>query len=141
MKQAPIWALFVYYMHSRGIMNTIPKSLIDEPIEVFFEEEPVYEKRPDCPRGFIWRKGTYLIQEILSERQDFTRRGRFARNMSSPHLESSSRVGSWGVGRYYFCVRVENGRIFEIYFDRAPQGAGDRHGHWVLMGERCFKEE
>ena len=33
-----------------------------------------------------------------------------------------------------------DGRIFEIYFDRAPQNAGDRKGHWFLKGERALVE-
>jgi len=117
-------------------MKTIPSQFIDEPIEVFFAEPPVYEKRPDCPQAFIWRGVTYPILETISERQDFNRRGRSARNMQPAHLQSATKVGSWGVGRYYFCVRVAGERIFEIYFDRAPQDAGDRKGHWFLMGER-----
>ncbi len=117
-------------------MDTLPSQLIDEPIEVIFKEPPTYEKRPDCPQGFIWREKAYQITEIFSERQDFNRRGRSSRNMQPGHLSSASRVGSWGVGRYYFCVRVEEDRIFEIYFDRAPRNAGDRKGHWFLMGER-----
>jgi hypothetical protein len=63
--------------------------------------------------------------------------------MQPAHLQSASRLGSWGVGRYSFCVFVDGGRIFEIYFDRAPQDAGDRKGHWFLKGERVqiqFKE-
>jgi hypothetical protein len=74
--------------------------------------------------------------KVLSERQDFSRRGRSARNMQPAHQASAAQKGSWGVGRYYYCVEVEAGRIFEIYFDRAPQDAGDRKGHWFLMGER-----
>ncbi len=117
-------------------MKTIPSQFIDEPIEVNFDEPPMYEKRPDCPQSFLWRGETYLIQKILSERQDFNRRGRSARNMQPAHLASASKVGSWGVGRYYFCVQVNGGKIFEIYFDRAPQEAGDRKGHWFILGER-----
>lgn len=123
------------------LMKTIPKSLIDEPIEVIFAEQPTYEKRPDCPQKFIWRNAQYTITEVLSERQDFERRGRYANNMSGPHLRSAMRLGSWGVGRYYFCVRVDRGLIYEIYFDRAPKDAGDRKGHWFLMGEREEKPE
>lgn len=118
-------------------MRTIPIQFIDEPIEVTFSEEPVYEKRPSCPQSFTWRGETYLIQAMLSEEQDFSRRGKSARNMEPSHLQSATKVGSWGVGRYSFCVRVVDGRIFEIYFDRAPQNAGDRKGHWFLKGERA----
>ncbi len=117
-------------------MKTIPSELIDEPIEVSFDVPPTYEKRPDCPQSFIWRGETYLVRAILSERQDFNRRGRSGRNMQPAHLASASRVGSWGVGRYYFYVEVDGAEIFEIYYDRAPQDAGDRKGHWFLRGKR-----
>jgi len=121
-------------------MQTIPIQFIDEPIEVTFKEAPVYEKRPSCPQTFTWRGETYTVEQILSEEQDFDRRGKSARNMQPEHLQSATKVGSWGVGRYSFCVTVEDGRIFEIYFDRAPQNAGDRKGHWFLKGERALVE-
>lgn len=122
-------------------MKTIPIQFIDEPIEVNFKETPTYEKAPPCPDQFTWRGGTFIVTEVLSEEQDFTRRGRSSRNMQPKHLESSSRRGSWGVGRYLFNVAVVGGRIFEIYFDRAPQDAGDRKGHWFIKGERKAVEE
>jgi hypothetical protein len=118
-------------------MQTIPIQFIDEPIEVTFKEAPVYEKRPDCPQTFTWRGETYVVEEALSEEQDFDRRGKSTRNMEPAHLQSAIKVGSWGVGRYSFYVRVAGGRIFEIYYDRAPQNAGDRKGHWFLKGERA----
>ena len=121
-------------------MKTIPSEFIDEPIEVLFDEPPVYEKRPDCPQAFIWRGTTYAVLEVISERQDFSRCGKSSRNMQPAHLSSASRVGSWGVGRYYFCVKVAGDKFFEIYFDRAPQDAGDRKGHWFLLGERIVVE-
>ena len=119
-------------------MQTIPLQFIDEPIEVIFTQPPLYEKRPPCPDAFIWRGETYTVVEMLNEQQDFTRRGRSARNMEPAHLQSASRLGSWGVGRYSFYVKVKGERIFEIYFDRAPQEAGDRKGHWFIKGERAF---
>ena len=122
-------------------MQTVPSQFIDEPIEVIFQEPPTYEKRPECPDAFIWRGTTYKILEVLSEQQDFTRRGRSARNMQPAHLSQAARAGSWGVGRYIFRVRVADERIFEIYFDRAPQEAGDRKGHWFLLGERVYLKE
>jgi hypothetical protein len=56
--------------------------------------------------------------------------------MAPAHALAAARAGSWGVGRYSFCVEVEGGEIYEIYFDRAPQDAGDRKGHWFLKGKR-----
>jgi hypothetical protein len=121
-------------------MKTVPVQFIDEPIEVTFAEPPVYEKRPPCPQAFVWRGETYQIAEMLSEEQDFNRLGKSARNIQPQHLQSATKVGSWGVGRYSFCVTVAGGRIFEIYFDRAPKDAGDRKGHWFIKGERAFVE-
>lgn len=122
-------------------METILLRLIDETIEVVFNEPPTYEKRPGCPSSFSWRDHSYQVVELLSEHPDFARRGRSARNMTPAHISSASKGGSWGVGRYYFCVRVESGQIFEIYFDRAPKNAGDRKGRWFLMGERVLKNQ
>ena len=109
---------------------------IDEPIEVQFDSPPLLEKSPPCPQGFIWQSQTFRIVELLAEWKDFRRRGRMGRNMIPPHLSRAERIGSWGVGRFFFRVRTEGGRIFEIYFDRAPADAGNRKGSWVLFGER-----
>ncbi len=96
----------------------------------------VVQKSPPCPAAFIWRGETFPIAEMLEAWQDFSRRGRMARNMRPEHASAASRRGSWGVGRFHFQVRVEDGRIFELYYDRAPESAGDRKGHWFLLGER-----
>jgi len=109
---------------------------IDEPIEVIFDSPPMLEKSPPCPQGFTWQLQTFQIVELLAEWKDFRRRGRMGRNMIPPHLSRAERIGSWGVGRFFFRVRTDGGRIFEIYFDRAPADAGDRKGSWVLFGER-----
>ncbi len=117
-------------------METSPLSFYDEPIEVTFDKAPVLSKSPTCPSSFTWRGEAYPIVEMLETWQDFQRRGRMERNMRPSHRIMAARRGSWGVGRFHFRVRVEDGRIFEIYYDRAPESAGDRHGHWVLLGER-----
>jgi len=117
-------------------MDLPPISFIDEPIEVVFNELPMLEKSPNCPSAFVWRGVVWNVQEMLATWQDYRRRGRFARNMRPEHAATASRRGSWGVGRFYFQVRVENGRVFDLYYDRAPEGAGDRKGHWFLLGER-----
>lgn len=119
--------------------QTIPSSLIDEPIEVEFLKEPTYEKCPDCPVCFIWREQRYKITRMISEQQDFRRRGKYANNMAPAHLSLAQRMGSWGVGRYSFTVEVEGGRIFEIYYDRSPRNASDRKGNWFIKGERVRK--
>jgi hypothetical protein len=117
-------------------MPTVPIRFVDEPIEAIFNEPPVLIKAPPCPSAFVWRGETYPVIEMLEVWQNFQRRGRFARNMRPSHATKASKSGSWGVGRFHYVVRVEDGRIFEIYYDRAPESAGDRLGHWFLLYER-----
>ena len=112
-----------------------PIRFIGEEITVAFDTPPVLSKSPDCPGGLVWRDETLRIQEVLEEWTDFTRRGRFARNMQPEHASVAASRGSWGVGRMYFRVQVEDGRLFELYYDRAPKDAGDRKGRWFLRCE------
>lgn len=109
---------------------------IDEPIDVIFDSPPPLEKSPPCPQGFIWRGEMYRIVELVAEWKDFRRRGRLGRNMIPPHLSRASRIGSLGVGRFYFQVRIADSRVFEIYYDRGIVDADDRKGSWVLLSER-----
>ena len=108
---------------------------IDLPIIVKYNEPPMYEKKPDCPNAFDCGGEVYLIREMLNEWVDYTRRGRMARNMSDAHSKTAAGRGSWGVGRFFFRVSTESGRIFDIYYDRAPKGIDERKGHWVLFRE------
>lgn len=117
-------------------MQTIPFRFFDERIEVSFTVPPTYEKSPPCPQGFTWRGENFTVLETLEEWVDFSRRGKAARNMQPAHLSTAAARGSWGVGRFCFRVVVEGGRIFELYFDRAPDDCDDRKGKWILKGER-----
>lgn len=121
-------------------MDDLPVRFIDEPIEVTYHQPPLLEKTPACPQGFRWRDEDFSVVEMLAEWQDFRRRGRMARNMISPHLQHAARTGSWGVGRFFFRVRVHTGRIFEIYYDRAPLDSLHRKGEWFLFSEHIQVE-
>jgi hypothetical protein len=112
-----------------------PIHFYDDPIEVIFDTPPVHEKTPDCPDGFIWQEQTYRITEILSEWSDFKRRGKYARNMRPAHAAVASTRGSLNVGRFYFRVKVENGQIFDLYYDRAMKNVDNRKGQWLLYRE------
>ncbi len=116
-------------------MEGRPLRFIGEPIEVVFDEPPTLEKKPGCPNGFVWRGETHRVAEELAAWVDYTRRGRMARNMSPRHATTATLRGSWGVGRFYFRVRTDAGRIFDLYYDRAPGGADDRKGQWFLFRE------
>jgi hypothetical protein len=110
---------------------------IDEPIEVFFDKPPLLEKKPPCPDGFIWNEQTYRVTGVQSEWFDFERRGRNTKNMQPQHARRASVKGSWGSGRLFFRVEVEGGRVFDLYYDKAPLDAERRKGNWFLLLERA----
>jgi hypothetical protein len=116
-------------------MAFVPLNFIDEPITVEFDCPPALAKKPGCPQRFAWRGQVFTTVEKISEWHDYRRRGRMARNMTDGHLESAARRGSWGVGRDYYRVRTHTGRVFDLYYDRAPSGQRDRRGSWFLYRE------
>lgn len=116
-------------------MDAKPLRFIDEPIEVHFDRPPVLEKKPGCPDAFVWDGESYRIVEMLAEWHDYSRKGRMATNMRPDHAAAAERRGSWGVGRDYYRVRTDSGRIFDLYYDRAPKNARNRKGAWVLFRE------
>ena len=115
-------------------MLTEPR-FIGEEIEVGFDTSPLLEKKPGCPDRFIWGEQAFEITEMLREWHDYRRRGRMARNMAPAHAAIAEQRGSWGVGRAYFRVVTTGGRIFELYYDRAPKDADRRKGAWFLYRE------
>ena len=112
-----------------------PIQFISEDIKALYDDPPLYEKKPDCPDGFIWRGSTYRIVENIREWKDFSRRGRMARNMRPMNQRKTVRRGSIGVGRFHFRVKVSGGRIFDLYYDRAVKSADERKGDWYLHQE------
>ncbi len=108
---------------------------IGEAIEVHFEAPPLLSKKPGAPDEFIWQGERFEVERLLGEWFDYGRRGRMTMNMRPENLRKAERRGSWGVGRYYFRVEVPDGRIFDIYYDRAPEDAADRQGHWFVWRE------
>jgi hypothetical protein len=112
-----------------------PVRFFSEEIEALHNEMPALLKKPDPPDGFRWRQDTYEVEKVLSRWFDFERKGRMARNMKPENLRTAGRRGSWGVGRFYFRVSTKGGRVFDLYYDRAPEDAGDRGGHWYLWRE------
>lgn len=112
-----------------------PIAFISEEISVKFERPPLFSKKPDAPKSFDWRDQSFRIVEVLSRWFDFGRRGNMARNMQEAHLREANRRGSWGVGRFYFRLSTDSSRVFDLYYDRAPEEAADRQGHWYLWRE------
>ena len=112
-----------------------PQRFIGDPIDVIFDQPPPLEKKPPCPNGFVWQGRTQRITAELEAWHDYARKGRLAANMRPAHAEAAAGRGSWGVGRFYFRVRVESGQIFELYYDRAPKGQKQKKGAWFLRAE------
>lgn len=108
---------------------------IGERVDAVFEGRSGFAKRPECPDGFRWDSEGYRIEECLREWKDYARRGKMAHNMRPSHLAAAEKRGSRGVGRHYFRVRVSGGRVFDLYFDRAPESALHRGGGWYLLRE------
>jgi len=116
-------------------MTLKPLRFIGKEIQVGFEVKPALEKKPGPPDSFQWDGQDFRVESVFSEWQDFGRRGRMARNMRPHTAAKARRRGSWGVGRFYFRVLTTSGRIFDLYYDRAPKNAGHRKGSWFLDRE------
>jgi hypothetical protein len=116
-------------------MSTKPVRFIGEEVEAEFDERPALTKKPGCPDRFVWRGQVFRVVGKVKEWHDYRRRGRMAHNMRAAHLAAAERRGSWGVGRDYYRVRTEGGRIFDLYYDRAPKGMREREGRWFLLRE------
>jgi hypothetical protein len=111
------------------------RRFIGEPIQTEFSGQPLLSKKAGCPAAFTWRGDRFAVTELLAEWHDYARRGRMADNMTPAHAQAASRRGSRGVGRDYFTVRTENGRVFTIYYDRAPRSSSEHAGEWWLVSE------
>lgn len=108
---------------------------IGEEIKVEFDSPPQLEKKPHCPDRLVRGTVTLAVTKILSEWQDFERRGAMSRNMRPENLQRARKTGSWGVGRYFFRVCLDTDQVVDVYYDRAPQGTRNRKGSWHLYRE------
>ena len=108
---------------------------IGQEIRVGYHEDQIAQKSPACPDYFIWGEKTFAIARLEQEWKDFSRKDDAGRNMRPAHLNRAQTRGSCGVGRFYFRVRTECGRVFDIYYDRAPQTRENRQGKWFLYAE------
>ncbi len=122
-------------------MKLKPLHFIGQQVQVEFDQELTLRKKPGCPDRFHWEGQTFEVASLLSQWQDFSRRGRMARNMRPENAAKALQRGSWGVGRFYFRVTTASGRYFELYYDRAPKHAADRLGSWFLDRELVEETE
>jgi hypothetical protein len=117
------------------------KRFYGEPIQPEFALPPALLKKPGSPVRFQWRGETYLVTEVLSEWHEYSRHGRAALNMTPAHAQAALERGSRGAGRDYFSLRTDGGRVFTLYYDRAPKSVSDALGEWILLEEEVNPEE
>jgi hypothetical protein len=114
-----------------------PVRFIGAEIEVIHDRAPRFEKKPGVPDGFVWQGRTYRVATLLKEWHDYRQRGKtktfYTKERGSFRARAAEQRGSWGVGRDYYRVRTETGELFELYYDRAPKGAGRGKGSWILF--------
>lgn len=108
---------------------------IGDRVEVSFGARRGFAKRPECPAGFTWGSELHVVKKCLSEWRDYTRRGKMSHNMRPSHLVAAAKRGSRGVGKFFFRVLTEDERVFDLYFDRAPNSALEGSGSWYLLRE------
>lgn len=118
-------------------MNSdLPARFIGAPVEVIYDRPPALEKRPGPPDGFVWEGRMYRVVAVLQEWHDYHLRGKslafYVKERGSYRAKAAERRGTWGVGRDYYRVRTAEGEVFDLYYDRAPQGPGERKGEWFL---------
>ena len=117
------------------LMPFTPIRFINEQIDVQFDSPPILEKKPGCPDGFSWREKVFHISEVISEWHEYDRKGRMSKNIKPAHTRTAQKRGSWGVGQDYYRIKTVGNRIFEIYYDRAPQNVNQRKGDWFIYRE------
>ncbi len=118
----------------------VEKNFIDEEITVEYRQEPLVQKVPICPDFFVWRGNRFEVKGLLSEWSDMARRGKSSRNMRPAHLNRAEKLGSWGVGRFYFRVATCSRHIFVLYYDRMPKNVAEGRGRWVLFSEEILTD-
>lgn len=115
-----------------------PLRFIGEEIQVQFDKVRFPLKKPIAPDCFTWGQEEFAVAHVLSAWKDYGRKGKMAHTMKPANLRRAAQRGSWGVGRFYFRVQVQDERVFDLYYDRTPGDASDRLGHWFLWREMAL---
>ena len=99
------------------------------------------EKKPPVPEAFEWQGNLHTVAEMLAMWHRYGKPEIRTQGGRPPYFVRSGRTqGSWGQGRAYYRVRTESGRLFDLYYDRAPKGQR-RAGAWFLWRELSAAEE
>ncbi len=110
---------------------------VGEEITPLFAEEPELEKKTGVPSGFKWRGQDYGIRRLVKEWHDYDQgRGGGGYDAGRPPFGQRNVLqrGSWGQGKDYYRVLLDDGRLVDIYYDRRPKNRKEK-GRWVLFRE------
>ncbi|RJQ07061.1 MAG: hypothetical protein C4551_07320 [Bacillota bacterium] len=113
---------------------------VGEEIEPVFEEAPALEKKTGAPSGFRLREREYKIQRVVKEWHEYNQSrpgGGWDAGRPPYAMRGVRNRGSWGQGKDFYRVLLDDGRLVDIYYDRRPKSGGDkgRKGRWVLFRE------
>ncbi|HCJ10605.1 MAG TPA: hypothetical protein DHW14_05510 [Clostridiales bacterium] len=109
---------------------------IGEEIEPVFKEEPELEKKTGVPDGFKWRGREYAVTRVIKEWHEYDHPrpgGGWDAGRPPFGARAPMRRGSWGVGKDFYRVMTDDGRLVDIYYDRRPKGR--KKGRWVILRE------
>lgn len=110
---------------------------IGEEIEPVFAQEPELEKKAGAPTGFKWRGQDHSIRRVVKEWHEYDQSrpgGGWDAGRPPFGQRNVMKRGSWGFGKDFYRVLLEDGRLVDIYYDRRPKGK-NRKGRWVLFRE------
>jgi len=113
---------------------------IGEEIEPIFDEAPALEKKTGVPDGFRWRGRDHRVKRVIREWHEYgLARPGGGWDAGRPPFGQRNVMdrGSWGRGKDFYRVLLEDGRLVDIYYDRRPKAGTDkakaRKGRWVLF--------
>lgn len=113
---------------------------IGDEIEPIFAEAPELEKKTGAPTGFKWKGHDYVVKRVVKEWHEYGS-GRQGGGWDSGRPPFGQRNvmnrGSWGQGKDFYRVLLEDGRLVDLYYDRRPKSGKEkgRKGRWVLFRE------
>lgn len=111
----------------------MPRFIGDE-ITPVFAEEPELDKKTGAPAAFVWRDRQHPISRVIREWHEYDQGRGGAANTGRPPFSQRGVMsrGSWGSGKDFYRVLTDEGRIYDIYYDRRPKGK-QRKGRWVIF--------
>lgn len=106
-----------------SVTSNTPPRLISEaltPLAGGFDTAAMAQGEPGLPAGFHWRDAELLVQDVL---QSWKETGDCSHGSKEQYVR-----------RHYWKLRLEDGRICTVYFERQPRktGTAAKSPRWFL---------